>query len=257
VNAAFALAWIDSHWCPLCEALRELGDAERVVMLDPPDDELRAMHVLFVRILRNSSEEVARGVASDLAALRAALEPTHEELHEIAVRGAVKVGARFRLGRYFHWLRNQLELLWRAQISSSEDGVAKAGECEQAAASAAAPSAAQTATSGTESARRHDEFAEQQLAAIPALDERNGQWARVRDASKIDSVSTATLNNYRSEGWRTPDGCAGIDSHGRVWRKPGPNAQTFYFRASLKNLRAQNPQENPHIHHSEGSTSVT
>jgi hypothetical protein len=25
VNAAFALAWIDSHWCPLCEALRRIG----------------------------------------------------------------------------------------------------------------------------------------------------------------------------------------------------------------------------------------
>lgn len=75
------------------------------------------------------------------------------------------------------------------------------------------------------------------LASIPALDTESPLWIRNTAAAAWESVQTDTLKGYRNDGCSTPDGMAGIDPAGRMWRKPpGAHKPThpWYYKPSLR-----------------------
>lgn len=73
---------------------------------------------------------------------------------------------------------------------------------------------------------------------FPRTAEEGKLWIRVSEVAAIEkTVNTATLKRYRdiAPAEKTPDGFAGRDKDGRIWRKAGPNKQILYLISSLKN----------------------
>lgn len=74
----------------------------------------------------------------------------------------------------------------------------------------------------------------------PPLDKYNGLWVRNVEASKLESIETATLASYRKPmngGIRNDSLTWGRDCDGRIWRRMGtPCAHPWYLRSTLKSL---------------------
>lgn len=108
-NAAYCRLWVE-RWDDLIPCLRQSGDILRLGGLTPLDPDMRAMHDL---LLRRITGESAEAVTEALASLRAGMEPDAEE---VKGQERIQIGGRGELGRYFAWLRAELERTRTAAI---------------------------------------------------------------------------------------------------------------------------------------------
>lgn len=72
------------------------------------------------------------------------------------------------------------------------------------------------------------------LDEVPDFDRKSGHWVSNKEAAELEAVKVRCLANYRSRGSKNEDLMAGMDSYGRVWRRPGTrHSHPWYWLPTL------------------------
>lgn len=76
-----------------------------------------------------------------------------------------------------------------------------------------------------------DFFEDATSGKLPSLNTDNGQWIAATDLTVVLKVKVDTLQSYRTKSpiASTEEGKAGIDTHGRSWRKSADNKIWYYI----------------------------
>jgi len=194
--------WIQNGWLRAGQSIQDLGLTEVVQHLAVPQVSWMDMHDLFVALIVSGkqgpeSERIARKLS--------------------AIRMELGTG-RYVLGRYFGWLKDQLDEYWKAH----DAGLAH-------------PEHNLTGGSGALVSNRRPntlkEFARERRLTAPFI--RGPDWISARDLARSTSVGAPALANARCLGRKTTDGLAGVDARDRMWVKPSKNAHVLYWRESV------------------------
>lgn len=197
--------WIQNGWLRAAQLIEELGLSQIVKNLAPPQVPWMDMHDLFVTVLLAGKQKTERErCARKLCAIRMVLG-----------------NGRYVLGRYFGWLKDQVDAHW-----------SRSAGCPAPAAAISSPKDV-----GEELPTTLSEY--MQSRNLPRPIQVGRYWWRAPRAAVQEAVKTSTLSNYRHGGRKTADSQAGEDSMGRVWVKLGTNAQVFYLRSSLRSAQGQ------------------
>jgi hypothetical protein len=184
-NAAYCRLWLE-RWDELAAALLADEGLPILTKLCPPNPIMRAMHDL---LCRHSTGCTSDSVLKDLTALRAGMEPSQEELQG---KKKAAIGGRGDLGKYFEWLRRELERTW--SLDARAVSLPESPLDVESVQPVPHPSSMAAELESTQTSAIRDRIAARRSRAVAAPG-----WIYLKDAQSKYEIFRSTLHDWAKE----------------------------------------------------------